>query len=297
MTGFIPITVAMIVRDEEQNLRELLPRLDFAKQIVVVVDDRTRDRSGEVAAQHGAWVVEREFRDFAAQRNWAIRAARHEWLLSIDADERPTASFVERLPELLAQSNFDAFRVPVSSTIFGRRFRFSGTQDDRPVRLFRRGRALWQGEVHERLAVDGRIGSVPQGLEHRTIPNLRAFLAKMDRYTRLEAARRVRLGLPASPWEPLLAPPREVFRRLVYKHGWLDGPKGWAFCLLSGLSAWELARRHSRAWALRAQALAPTVPGVEQAEHDFLAGSEAPMWNPRTSAMREVAAAEGAPST
>jgi len=49
-------------------------------------------------------------------------------------------------------------------------------------------------------------------------------------------------------YAPWLAPPREVFRRLFWKQGLLDGPAGWAFCLLSGLSEWVLARKHRRLW-------------------------------------------------
>ena len=41
----------------------------------------------------------------------------------------------------------------------------------------------------------------------------------------------------------------EVARRLLWKQGCFDGPEGWAFCTLSGLSEWVLASRHRRLWS------------------------------------------------
>jgi len=79
-------------------------------------------------------------------------------------------------------------------------------------------------------------------------PPGRAFLAKMHRYTMLEARGRVAAGRAPRRGDAWIAPAREVFRRLVWKRGFLDGPEGWAFCLLSGLSEWVLADRHRRYW-------------------------------------------------
>jgi hypothetical protein len=126
--------------------------------------------------------------------------------------------------------------------------RFSGTQDDQPVRLFRRAGARWTGQVHEILAAPGPTGRLRNWLEHETLPDLSAFLAKMDRYTTLEAQARVIKGLAPRWHEAWIAPPIEVFRRLIWKQGAMDGPEGWAFCLLSGLSKWIVAGKHRRLW-------------------------------------------------
>jgi hypothetical protein len=98
------------------------------------------------------------------------------------------------------------------------------------------------------LQVTGRVGRLCHGLEHETLPNLHAFLAKMHRYTMLEAEARVAAGRPPRRRDAWIAPIREVVRRLVWKQGILDGPQGWAFGLLSGLSERVLADRHRRLW-------------------------------------------------
>jgi glycosyltransferase involved in cell wall biosynthesis len=245
----VRITAAIIAKDEEQNLAELLPRLEGVDEIVVV-DGGSADGTLDVATASGCRVQSRPFENFANQRNHACRLATGDWIFSIDADERPTPQLLGEIRRVTAVSDRTAYRVPIRSTIFGRPVRYSGTQDDRPLRLFRRGCACWRGSVHEVLEVDGPTGLLEGWLEHSTLPDLDAFLAKVHRYTTLEARARVRAGRPPRPCDPFLAPAREIFRRLVWKWGLLDGPAGWAFCLLSGLSEWLLAMRHRDYWNL-----------------------------------------------
>lgn len=245
------ISAAIIALNEAKNLSELLPQLDWTDEIVVVVDGRSRDETARVAERHGCRVACRRFDDFASQRNLALRLATGDWIFSIDADERPSPALPGEIRRRVSRCSQAAFRIAVRSSIFGRRIRRSGTQDDLPVRLFRRDRAQWLGDVHEVLRVRGRVGRLDHWLTHRTIPDLHAFLSKVHRYTSLEAQRRVKAGKPPRWLDPWVAPPREVFRRLLWKQGLLDGPNGWAFCLLSGLSEWVLARRHRDLWAER----------------------------------------------
>lgn len=257
------ITAAIIAMNEERNLAELLPHLYWADQIVLV-DGGSTDRTVRIARRHGCRIAFRALDSYASQRNHAIRLATSDWILSIDADERPTEAMLGEVRRAVTQTRYAAYRVPIRSSIFGRRLWRCGTQNDRPVRLFRRDAARWNGDVHEVLAVEGRIGRLTQGLEHHTLPDLDAFLNKMHRYTWLEAQARVAAGRPPRRRDLWWAPLREVFRRLVWKQGLLDGPQGWWFCLLSGVSEWTLAERHRRLWhAATNQAVSPlsaTVP-------------------------------------
>jgi len=266
------VTAALIALDEERNLTELLPRLDWADEIVVV-DGGSRDGTVAVARRHGCRVVSRRFDDFAAQRNLAIRLARGDWVFSIDADERPTPRLVAEIRRRLVGSRFDAFRVPIRSTIFGRPLRRSGTQDDRPVRLLRRGSGRWVGRVHEVLRINGRVGRLDSWLTHHTQKNLRVFLTKMHRYARLEAQTRLAAGRLPRRRDVWFAPPREVFRRLVWKGGFFDGPAGWAFSFLSGLAEWVLAREHRRLWHGRST---PTPSGLAQSSRRPTAAGQRP---------------------
>ncbi|HID77777.1 MAG TPA: glycosyltransferase family 2 protein, partial [Planctomycetaceae bacterium] len=194
------VTAAIIAQNEADRLAALVAQLEWADQIVVI-DGGSRDGTAEVAAAHGCDVVTRPLDSFANQRNAALELARCDWVLSIDADERPAGGLVEEIRSRLGQNGYVGYRVAIRSEIFGRRFRWSGTQLDRPVRLVRRGYGRWVGAVHEVLAVDGRVGRLRGWLEHRTLPDLDAFLAKVHRYSELAAQAAVAAGRPPGPFD------------------------------------------------------------------------------------------------
>lgn len=243
MTRTPTLTAAVIALDEAANLPGWLASLAWADERLVV-DGGSTDGTIEAARAGGARLIQRPFDNFCRQRNHALDVAAGDWVLFVDADERPTAALAAELRCLVRDTRHAAFRIPIRSRILGRRFRFSGTQDDRPVRLVRRGRGHWVGDVHEVLRPAGLVGRTRGWLRHETIPDLPALLGKINRYTSLQAVERVKAGRRPHWTDTWIAPAREIFRRLIWKHGWLDGPEGWVFCLLSGLSEWMVADKH-----------------------------------------------------
>lgn len=242
------VSAVLIVKNERENLAGLLPVLCPIVDEVVVVDDASDDGTRDVARAFGCRVLHRRFDTFSRQRNYALARASHDWILSIDADERPSDGFGEELRRRIVDERFAAYRVRIRSSIFGREFRFTGTQDDVPIRLFRRDEAAWIGDVHEVLRISGRTGRMRKGFSHRTHASLHVYLSKLNRYAALEARTRVDSGVGPRGRDLWLAPPREVFRRLVWKGGFLDGPEAWAFSALSGLCEWTIAMRHRAEW-------------------------------------------------
>jgi glycosyltransferase involved in cell wall biosynthesis len=248
------------VLNEEERLRTLLPALGWTDEIVVV-DGGSTDRTAELARRFGCRVAVREFDNYCNQRNVAIGFTSCDWVLSIDADEMPTPLLAEEIRQRIEQPRPLAYHVPIRSRIFGRRMRFSGTQDDAPIRLFRADSARWRGAVHEVLDATGPIGRLRNGIDHQTLPDLQAFLTKLNRYTSLEAEARLARGQRPGRLAPWIRPPLEVFRRLVWKQGIWDGPEGWLFCGLSGLSAWVLCDKHRRLWrAAQSQSTSYSAP-------------------------------------
>jgi glycosyltransferase involved in cell wall biosynthesis len=250
MTCHPTVSVTIIAQNEERNLPGLLATLTWPDEIIVV-DGGSTDATAAIARSFGARVEMRPFDDFCRQQNHALSLAECDWVLSLDADERPTPAMVAEIRRRLPNCRENAFRARIRSTIFGRPLRFSGTQDDRQVRLARRRLARWTGEVHETLETSGPIGQLRNWLDHDPLPDLAVFLTKMHNYTTLAADRRLTQAQPPRFRDPWLNPAREIFRRLIWKQGIFDGPEGWAFCLLSGLSDWVLADTHRKAWAKR----------------------------------------------
>jgi glycosyltransferase involved in cell wall biosynthesis len=215
----------------------------------VVVDEASRDETLAIA-RHGADVVTvRHFDNFAGQRNAALDLASGDWVFAIDADERATPELAAEIRRAVARpSGGDSavwspsgYRVPIRSVILGRPFGFSGTQHDRPLRLFRRSAGRWVGAVHETVDLKGTAGVLRRPLLHSTIPDMGTFLRKINEYTTLEAIGFERAGRGPRVGDLTLRPVWTFLKLYFAKQGFRDGPEGFAFCALSGVS---VAVRH-----------------------------------------------------
>jgi glycosyltransferase involved in cell wall biosynthesis len=241
------LSVLVVARDEEQNLGGCLASAAFADERVVVVDAASRDGTLEIARRTADLVLVRRFDHFAAQRNAGLERASGDWILSIDADERVTPELAAEVRAALSDPERPevGYRVPIRSEVLGRPFRHSGTQQDLPLRLFRRDRGRWTGLVHETVEISGPIGRLRHVLEHRTLPDVCVFLDKIDRYTTLEALDLYRSGRRFRTIDLTLRPFWTFLKLYLYKQGFRDGLEGLMFCGLSGLSV------AVRSWKIR----------------------------------------------
>ncbi len=240
------VSVLVVARDEADNLASCLAATRWADERVVVVDARSRDATLEIARRDADVVAVRDFDNFADQRNAALALSSGDWVLSVDADERVTPELAADVRRTIADPDqtYVGYRVPIRSEILGRRFSFSGTQQDLPLRLFRRDSGRWVGRVHETVDLRGDAGRVGGALRHRTIPTMRVFLEKIDHYTTLEAEE---MAVANRPWRmsDLMLRPAWTFLKLyVLKQGFRDGLEGFMFCLFSGVSTAVRAWKH-----------------------------------------------------
>src|SRR5580658_11342986 len=100
-----PLSLCMIVKNEERSLPVCLDSVRDLACELIVVDTGSTDRTPRIAAGYGAEVIPFDFTivDFAAARNRAIASARGRWILMLDADEtldRVSAPIIEKLVAL-----------------------------------------------------------------------------------------------------------------------------------------------------------------------------------------------------
>ena len=100
------LTAIILTLNEAQHLPRCLASLTGVVDAVLVADCFSTDATLRIAQEYGAWVVQREWVNYATQFNWALTQleADADWVLRIDADEVLTpvlaAEIRERLPSL-----------------------------------------------------------------------------------------------------------------------------------------------------------------------------------------------------
>ena len=233
----------ILAKNEAENLPDCLAAVRWADEVVVVVDAASRDATESIARRGADRVAVRAFDDFAGQRNAALGLATGDWVFAVDADERATPELAAEVRRVTSDPHrpHAGYRVPIRSVILGRPFRYSGTQHDRPLRLFRRDAGRWVGAVHETVDLNGTAGLLGHALRHRTIPDMQTFLRKINEYTTLEAIKFEREGRPFRVADLSLRPAWTFLKLYLGKQGFRDGLEGLAFCSLSGFS---VAVRH-----------------------------------------------------
>src|SRR5512146_1502426 len=185
------ISVYILTYNEAEKIEAALSTVLWADE-VVVVDSFSTDRTAEIATALGARVVNVAFNGFGDLRNRALEACTHEWIFSLDSDERCTAEVRDEILALIdGQPAHDVYRVPRRSYMMGRWIKGSGWYPNfRQPQLFRKGSIRYTLEpVHEGYEVlDGRsVGTLQNAIWQFPFRNLEEVINKMNRYSTLGA--------------------------------------------------------------------------------------------------------------
>ena len=229
------ISAVLIAQNEEKNIADALRSVAFCDEIVLV-DSGSTDRTREVAEAAGARVVvNAPWPGFVAQRDFAVRAARNDWVLALDADER-VGEALRREIEALREEGFDraGYRIPRVAFYLGRWIRATDWYPDWQVRLFDRTRAAWQGDlVHESVGVDGPVGRLQGELEHHPYVDVSDHLRKIDSYTTLWAKQANAAGRRTSIPDMIAGATWAFVRNYLLKRGFILGSSGFVVSVLN----------------------------------------------------------------
>ncbi len=246
----LPLSACVVARDEEDNIERCLRSVAFCDD-VLVVDSHSTDRTRELAAALGARVVERDWPGFGAQKNHAAQLAKHDWILSLDADEWLSPELEDQVRALVAGEleRKAGWTMPRLSEYFGTWMRRGGWYPDRQLRLYDRRRGRWGGRPpHEHVETDGETGALSAPLLHRPYRSLEDHLAKIDAYTSVRARELFAAGRRARAHDLVLRPALRFLRFYVFKLGLVHG---WTGLYLSYLDAHYVRLKYAKLMALQ----------------------------------------------
>ena len=237
------ISATVVARNEEAKIARAIRSLACADE-VVVVDGESTDSTREIAARLGARVLVHPFEGFAVQKNLASLQARHEWILSLDADEELDEEAQAAIVRWKScEPSATGFRFARRAYYLGRWILHSGWYPDYKLRLFDRRHGGWRGSyVHESVFVSGKVETLPGSILHYTCDSLQEHRSRIEFYTDLAAQEMLARGAHAGWAKRVFTPPWVFVQTYFLRLGILDGLQGFWI-------AWMAARYVRRKYA------------------------------------------------
>lgn len=221
-----PYSLVLITRDAAHLLAECIASAPGADEILVV-DSGSRDDTPALAQRLGARVIHQDWLGYGPQKRFAALAARHDWILSLDADERLTPELLSSIERALENPEAAVYLLPRRNRFMGRWLLHGEGYPDWCARLFDRRKGNWSSDaVHEKLETQDPPARLSGDLLHESEQGLSDYLAKQNQYTDIQARLMLQAGKRFSAAKMLTSPLFRFIKFYFLRRGFLDGLPG-----------------------------------------------------------------------
>ena len=238
------ITAIIPSFNEEHNIQTAIESCLFADEIIVV-DSFSTDKTVEIVKRYPqVKLLEHEYVHSAAQKNWTIPQATHDWIFLLDADERTTPALIKEMKAISQSGTNDvAFWIGRDNYFMDKKLNHIWGGDS-VIRLFRKSACRYEDKnVHAEILAKGTIGRLNGRLVHDTYKGkgLEAHLLKGMRYTTWAALDRVDKIKKITLYHLLVKPFFAFLKRYILEKGFLDGKQGF---IISCMGSWNVFIRN-----------------------------------------------------
>jgi len=233
----IQLSIIIITRDEQYNIKDCLESVKWADEIIVV-DSGSIDKTEEICRKYTDKFYVKDWPGFGIQKQRALELASHEWVLSIDADERVTLELRDEIIDKITQnSNVGGYLIPRLSNYLGKDIYHAGWYPDYTLRLVKKRKSHFTEDiVHERMAVDGAIQKLTNHFLHFPYKDIAHHVQKLNDYSSLSAEKMFSRGRDIS-WSMIFFKAFFGFvRAYILRRGFLDGWQGVVVSISTSIS-------------------------------------------------------------
>lgn len=220
------LSVVLATRNEEENIGKCLSSVKNLADEIIVVDEKSSDKTVEIAKSFGAkiFLVEHE-PIFHITKQRGLDRATGDWILQLDADEVVTPKLAKEIRETINLRNEElkclrtkrlenklfarhqklieqrdgaigketgdivGLFIPRVNIFLGKPLIHGGVYPDPSIRLVKKGKAHFTGEsVHDIMQLEGEASWLENYMEHHDSPTLKKYFSRLNRYTDLHAA-------------------------------------------------------------------------------------------------------------
>lgn len=244
------LSVSIITKNEELNIRRCLESVKWADEIIVV-DSGSTDTTLDICRSYNCRIIETEWLGFGPTKQVGVIEASNNWVLSIDADEAVGDELKEQILLSIQSGKSYAFNIKRISYYLRKRIQYSGWQTDYPLRLFNKQYGNFNNaNVHEAVVMNkdyDTIFTIQAPLYHYPYQSISSHINKINLYTQLGAEKLFNQGKKAHLTYALLSGLIKFLKMYFIKRGVLDGKEGFVLAVLSGFSS---TLKYVKLWSL-----------------------------------------------
>ncbi len=236
------LSVVLAVYNEEKNLTDCLNSIKDLADEIVIVDGGSSDRTIDIANTFNAKVIKTNNPPiFHINKNMAIDAAKSDWILQLDGDERVSPQLLKEIKEVInSETSLNGFWIPRRNFFLNRFLLKGGQYPDYTMRLYKNGKGrLPAKDVHEQAVIDGKVGFLKNDLLHLRDTSFSKYFDGLNRYTNLIALQMKEGRIAKNPLEFInyfLIKSTAWFLKTYLRHkGFMDGMAGFIFSFFSAL--------------------------------------------------------------
>lgn len=229
-----PLSLVIITFNEEQNIARCIRSARDVADEIIVLDSFSTDNTVEIARSLGAVVYQEKFRGYIGQKNYAMKLASHNYILSLDADEALSKPLVESILKVKKTFYHRAYSMNRCTNFCGRFIRHGLWYPDRKIRLFDKTVAQWGGlNPHDKIILDGNF--TPQHLGgdilHYSFNTTEDLVWQGNRLSSIAASSLYANGATSSWLKMLVHPAWAFLNGYFFRRGFLDGVNGFTIAI------------------------------------------------------------------
>jgi glycosyltransferase involved in cell wall biosynthesis len=229
------ISAIVLCKNEEGTLAKCLSSIKWCDEIIVI-DDFSEDRSGEVAKKFGAKIIQRQLNgDFAEQRNYALKKAAYPWILFLDADEVLPSSLKSEIVRHLGKNpQINGYYLKRKDVFFDKEINYGENANIKLLRLGKKNNGSWKGKVHEKWLIKGKTKTLTSPIIHYPHVDLTELFSKINHYSSIRAKELYLNSCSSNALKIIAYPIAKFLKNYIFYQGFRDGTHG--FVLAASMS-------------------------------------------------------------
>ena len=231
----LPLSVSIVCCNNQATIGRTLASVEGLAAEVVAVDSGSTDATVDLLTRAGARIVHQPWLGHVRQKQHALEACTHPWILHLDSDESLEPDLRAAIAAVIQRDDPAVGACAMIRKVFyAGRFLDHAWQPEWRTRLVRRGAAAWGGyDPHDALDLTPearsrfRVERIAGVMRHDSIGRIADFLAKQASHARIAAESYQRMGRRASIAKLITSPSGALAKQLILKSAWRDGWRGW----------------------------------------------------------------------